>query len=261
MPFSANSWIVWLCAALIIGLALIQCIFFLIRSLKRAKAIGMSEKTVKKAVTSSIAFAIVPAFSILITVITIMPALGIPLPWLRLSIIGAITYEVPATKALLDDFAISPNYELLTAGQFVTMSAVLALGVLAGPLLSPILIKPYKKGFVKFQQKDKKWGAIMSDALFLGMIATFLGMIFKNTQGGTGEIKYQGTQGWIPVFVMLISAAVMAVMGLLIKKLKWKWLEDYALPISMLVAMALAIPITAAVVEAFGPLPIENIIE
>jgi len=36
----------------------------------------------------------------------------------------------------------------------------------------------------------------------------------------------------------------MALCGLLMKLLKWKWLSDYALPISMLGSMALSIPIT-----------------
>ena len=49
--------------------------------------------------------------------------------------------------------------------------------------------------------------------------------------------------GFIPVFVMLFSAVVMMLCGLLIKKLHWKWLENYAMPISMLSAMAFAIPL------------------
>ena len=36
----------------------------------------------------------------------------------------------------------------------------------------------------------------------------------------------------------------MCVCGLLINKLKWKWLNDYALPICMVVGMAVAIPLT-----------------
>ena len=40
-----------------------------------------------------------------------------------------------------------------------------------------------------------------------------------------------------------VSAAVMVVLGLAMKK--WKWLGDYALPISLVAGMAAAIPITA----------------
>ena len=44
---------------------------------------------------------------------------------------------------------------------------------------------------------------------------------------------------------MLISAGLMCVCGLLINKLKWKWVNDYALPICMVIGMAMAIPLTA----------------
>jgi hypothetical protein len=49
----------------------------------------------------------------------------------------------------------------------------------------------------------------------------------------------------IPVCVMLASALVMVACGLLMKKPKLKWLSEYALPISLVLGMAAAIPITA----------------
>ena len=55
----------------------------------------------------------------------------------------------------------------------------------------------------------------------------------------------KGLPGFIPLAVALVSALLMAVCGLLMKKCKMSWLEQYALPISMLGAMALSIPITA----------------
>jgi hypothetical protein len=51
------------------------------------------------------------------------------------------------------------------------------------------------------------------------------------------------TTGLIPVCVMGVSALVMVVLGLAMRK--WKWLGDYALPISLILGMASAIPITA----------------
>jgi len=45
--------------------------------------------------------------------------------------------------------------------------------------------------------------------------------------------------------VALVSAVIMAVLGILIKVCKISWLEQYALPLSMLGAMAASIPVTA----------------
>ena len=44
----------------------------------------------------------------------------------------------------------------------------------------------------------------------------------------------------------------MIVCAVLMKALKLKWLEDYAMPISMVGSMALAIPITNAVTAMVG---------
>ena len=44
---------------------------------------------------------------------------------------------------------------------------------------------------------------------------------------------------------MGVAALVMVICGLLMKKPKLKWLSDYALPISLVLGMASAIPITA----------------
>ena len=72
-------------------------------------------------------------------------------------------------------------------------------------------------------------------ALFMGMISAFLGYVF----GGVGS----GSAGWIPVLVFFVSAIVMALCGLLLKKTGWKWINDYALPICIVIGMASAIPL------------------
>ena len=88
----------------------------------------------------------------------------------------------------------------------------------------------------KLKVKDAKWSDHFSTALVLGMISAFLGVIFADIS--------VGIKGWIPVFVMIVSAILMLIVGGLRKILKAKWLEDYALPISMIGSMALSIPIT-----------------
>ena len=59
------------------------------------------------------------------------------------------------------------------------------------------------------------------------------------------KIPVSATSGLVPVCVMLVSALVMVACGLLMRKPKLKWLSEYALPISLVLGMASAIPITA----------------
>ena len=58
-------------------------------------------------------------------------------------------------------------------------------------------------------------------------------------------VKYTATSGLVPVFTMVVSALVMIVCGLLMRKPKLKWLSEYALPISLIAGMTAAIPLTA----------------
>ena len=90
------------------------------------------------------------------------------------------------------------------------------------------------------KNKDAKWGELFSTSLFMGMIAAFSGMVFSGVS--------DGLTGWIPVFVLVSSAVVMGICGLLIKKCKMAWLENYALPISMLCAMVFSMIITPLIV-------------
>jgi hypothetical protein len=53
-------------------------------------------------------------------------------------------------------------------------------------------------------------------------------------------VSYTATSGLIPVFVLVVSAVVMVICGLLMRKPKLKWLSEYALPISLIIGMAAA---------------------
>ena len=239
--FSVNSPFLFTVVAIILTLVMAQAVFFLVRAWRQAKKLGIETSKLKSVVKSSAIFTIVPAISILIGVIALSKRLGLPLPWLRLSVIGALTYETAAAEAAAGALgtSIGDTSTLLTASQFTTIAWVMTLGIMAGVILTPLISRKLLSGVDKLEKRDKRWGEILMSALFMGMISAFLGMIF----GKVGE----GLTGWIPVFVMLASMVIMLICAVLIKKLKLKWIEDYALPISMIGAMALAIPITNAV--------------
>ena len=90
------------------------------------------------------------------------------------------------------------------------------------------------------EKKDKKWGEIFNNAMFLGMISAFLGYVFCDV---TNVFKGD-TSGLIPVCVMAASMLLMLICGLTAKLTKIRWITDYALPISLVGGMASAIPFT-----------------
>jgi len=236
--FTVNDSFLYIIVGIILLLVLSQSVFFLVRSWKRALSLGIEKGTLHKVVKTSATFTIVPAISVLIGVIALSRKLGLPLPWLRLSVIGAITYETPAAEAAARAVGttLGDSATLLTAPQYSVIAWVMTLGILAGVIFTPILCKRLLSGVDRLEKRDRKWSDIFMSALFMGMISAFLGMIF-------GHVT-EGLAGWIPVFVMLVSALIMLLVGACIKLLHWDWLTDYALTLSMVGAMAMAIPIT-----------------
>jgi len=236
MSFSPNSAFLYAVAVLVILFVLAQSAFFLVRAYRRALELGISAEKLKKTIVSTAVFTLAPAVSFLIGVITLSKFLGIPLPWVRLSVVGALTYELPAATSTANALGVSLSEMVTDPKVYTAIAWVMTLGILPSIILPPLLMKRIQGGMVNLKRKDEKWGDIFMTSLFLGMISAFLGMVFADIR--------KGLAGFIPIFVLLVSALLMAVCGLLIKKKNMQWLETYAMAISMVGAMIFAIVIT-----------------
>ena len=242
MNFSVNSPILFVLAGIIILAVLLQSVFFLVRAVRRSKEIGMDQQKLRKTMITAGVFTIAPAVAIVISVITLSKDLGLPLPWLRLSVVDSLSYEtIAATNAESAMGLTFGQVSALTASQYVTIAWVMTISIMVGIWLVAIVGKRLQTGMIKMENRDKKWGDIFSASMFIGMISAFLGYVFCDFSS-----VFKGDfSGLIPVLVMLVSELMMGISGLAVKKLKWSWIADYALPISLIAGMASAIPITA----------------
>lgn len=265
MEFSVNHPILFALAGIIIAFVLAQSVFFLLKAIRRSKQLGMDQKKIRKSIRSAAVFTIAPAVAIVISVMTLSQKLGLPLPWLRLSVVGSMSYETVAANNALSAMGQSlGSGAALTAQQYVNVLLVMTISILMGIWLVPLIGKKLLSGMSNLGKRDAKWADIFSNAMFIGMISAFLGFVFCNVyylwtpearfvtetvvENGV-EVKKQvavsSTYGLIPVCVMAVSALTMVVLGLAMRKPKLKWLSEYALPISLVVGMASAIPFTA----------------
>ena len=257
MEFSVNHPILFVIVGIIIAVVLAQSVYFLLKSIHRAKVLKMDPKVIKKTIITAAIFTIAPAVSIVITVLTLSQSLGIALPWLRLSVVGSLSYEAIAAANAASGMGttLADLIGKMTASEYVTISVVMTVSIMVGIWLVPVIAKKMQNGMVSFEQKDKKWSAILQNSLFIGMISAFVGYVFCDVSRlwlsedglftkSNGDV-FTSTSGLVPVFVMAVSALSMVGCGVLVNKLKWKWVNDYALPICMIVGMAVAIPLTA----------------
>ena len=246
MEFSVNHPILFVMVAILIAVVMGQSVYFLVKALRRSKQIGMDQTKIKKTIKTAAVFTIAPAVSIVISVITLSKSLGLPLPWLRLSVVGSLSYEAIAASNAVSAMGLTlGKIESLSAQQFVNVTLVMTISIMLGIWLVPAIGKKLLSGMSNLENRDKKWADIFQNAMFIGMIAAFLGFVFCDFSRLWIPGDYVPTSGLIPVAVMGVSALVMVVLGLLMRKPKLSWLGDYALPISLILGMASAIPITA----------------
>ena len=268
MKFSINHPVLFIIVGLLVAVVLGQSVYFLLKALKRSKELGMDQTKVKKTMKTAAIFTIAPAVAIVISIITLSKKLGLPLPWLRLSVVGSMSYETIAANNALSAMGQSlGSATALSAQQYLNVLLVMTISIMLGIWLVPAIGRKLQNGMKSMENRDAKWADTFQNALFIGMISAFLGFVFCNVSrlwtAENGVVKvvssdfaadgtkiqveklFTSTSGLVPVCTMAVSALVMVVCGLLMRKPKLKWLSEYALPISLIVGMAAAIPLTA----------------
>lgn len=242
MNFNVNAPILFVLVGIVVAIVAVQSVYFLVKAWKRGVAIGMSKEKLKHIAVTAAIFTIAPAVAIVISVITLAKDLGVPLPWLRLSVVGNLSYEtIAATNAESAMGLTFGQVSSLSATQYVTIASVMTVSIMVGIWLVPVIGKKLQNGMINLGNRDKKWSEIFTASMFIGMISAFLGFVFCDFS----TIFHGSAVGLIPVCVFFVSAVIMACAGIIVKKYKWRWVSDYALPISLVLGMASAIPITA----------------
>lgn len=273
-----SSPVLYLIAGAVILFVLGQSVFFLVKAWKRGKELGIDAKKLRDSVTSSALFTVPSALSVLATVIALAPALGLVVPWVRLSVLGNITYEtVAATEAIKAAGVETGIIEAITDPEvFTAVAWVMTLGICFSLVILPFVAKPLHKKFLnagkkkeeapvekaeettvvetetkKGKKKTKRSFAGFMDhvtpALFIGLISAFI----SNSILGAGKPETFGDgAGVISVITLVTAIVVSAVLEIISKKLKLTWLEPFVMPIGMIIAMVAAI-------VAFNVLPSE----
>lgn len=228
-------------AALVIVFVLVQSGFFLYKAWKQGKKLGLTSQTMRSTVTSSILFSIAPAVSVVATVIVLAKSLGIILPWIRLSVIGNITYETTAAEAALDVFGRSVRDTVEDPQQFASIMWVMTIGCILPLILLPIFLKKIQGKIGHAAQTNAKLADVISAAAFIGLIAAFLARSIAGA--GTHDDPTDGA-GTLSVLTLIIAIILMIVLTKLCSRFKIKWLENFTMPLSMLGAMGAAILLT-----------------
>lgn len=262
MDFNSNSPMLYLIAGAVILFVLGQSLFFLIKSWKHGKELGIDSKKLKNAVTSSALFTIPSALSVLATVIALAPALGLVIPWVRLSVIGNLMYETTAAEAAMEALGHEGGMAVPVTDPevYAGVAWVMTLGICFSLVILPFVAKPLHKKFLAAGKKEdapvqetaenapetakKKRGLngfineFATPAIFIGLIGAFIARAII----GAGKPETFGDGAGVLSIITLVVAIVSSIiLEILAKKFKLSWLEPFVMPIGMIIAMIAAI--------------------
>ena len=264
-----NSWVMYLLYGAIVAFITFESVFYLIRSIRRAKKLNMDMGKIKKVITSSITFSILPAIGIGIGVVTLVGALGIAFPAIRLSVIGSLQYEAQMAGGAADAITGTENGLTtimnsggITGDQFLTIAVIMTVGIIWGPLFVSTVFKKLQPKLSKLaslnlgsenemldEGKKNNMGDLIFSIVFIGLILGYFSMAIstvfgttKITDPGTGEVigsfkNINTIYGYYNLIAIIVAAIIMAIFEFLMKNPKMKFLEDLSVPVAMLVAM------------------------
>ena len=238
--------IIFVIGGIIAAVIILMSLVFLFKAVRRAKAIGMDKKIVTETIKNSAVFSIVPSIPIVIGVGIMMQYLGLAIPWIRLTVIGALQYEMLAMSRA----GVAPGTGDAVA--IATAAVIMTLAILTGPLFNAIFYKKYQNKLYDLQQKNQKLMDTVTGAMLGGMLSGIMSAIIVGACFTIGSPVTDGsgitTYGEVTLITLASSIVITAICGAIMIFGKQKWMESYALPISILGSLAIAL----AVVPVFA---------
>lgn len=224
----SNSTWMYIWVGITITLVFAQCMIYMYKAWGRARQLGYTDKQIKRGLYTGIGVSIMPTLPVMLILITMIPLMGTPLVWLRLSTVGSAPYETQAAT-----LGIQAVGETMTAGGYSAYAWVCAawtmtFGAGVSILWSAFALKPIDKLYAKLEKYDMGLLLVVGSGCMAGIMgycSNAYGFCAMDTMG----------------VIFLFSFAVSALMGVLYKKFPEKrWLNDFNLAVSMILGMALA---------------------
>lgn len=221
----ANASVLKVATAGIVAFVMLQSVLFLVVAVKRGRAAGISGALMGRAFRAGVTTSIIPALPIVMALLAISPVIGLPISWMRLSVIGSAPYELMAAgigaKTMGVDTLGGAGF---TPVVFANAVWIMCIGSFWSITIVTLFYKGLKKRYTVRAEQDTRWREILIGACFMGVFSLFIAD--PVTTGGTALATF------------ILAAAAMLLCLLLIVKFKLVKLKEFALTASMLAGMA-----------------------
>lgn len=226
----ANSWMMWVAVSPVLFVCLYQAYSFAKKAFDSGHLVDLSKEEATKAFKVGMTSSIGPALGVFVVMLGLMAAIGGPIAWQRLSIIGAAPTELAAATQA----ATAMEVELGGAGyglkHFANAAWVMALNGGAWLLFTALFTDKLEIITQKVSRGNTKTLGVLGAGAILGSFA----YLFLN------EVRKGLQPNQTPILAAALSAMVAMVLLERVAK-KYPKLTEYNLGIAMLVGMFAAV--------------------
>lgn len=169
-----NSFVTFVACAIAVGAAIAQAVVFFRVAWKRSLEIGITKAELKQVTVSTSIFSIIPSLPVVIGYLALTVSLGKFVPWLRVSVLGSVSYETMAAQMAAESLGIKGLGAALSAEVFGIIFWVMTLGIMTS-FISMYLLKPYEKSLNRLRTKvGSGFADTLVTCMFLGMMSCML---------------------------------------------------------------------------------------
>ena len=241
--FSLRDPMVFIMYGIVLAFIVALSLYYMISAFKRAKQLGIESSKIKKVITTSATFSILPGLGIARGVVTLIGTLGIAFPAIRLTVVGSLQYETQMANGVAEGLYGSMRAMIahgISAQDFATMAMIMTIAICSGGVEVLFFYRLYQPKIGKLMAKTsgggKKGGVNIGDLVFqvsfIGMVIGYLAMSLETLAKNVTFVD-----GYYNFIAVLVAMGCMYVCDVLINKANWKWLDSFSTPLSMLIAM------------------------
>lgn len=165
---AANSWQMWASTIPVVLIVAVQSIVFVRKARQAAPIVGLSNEEANKAFRIGLTSAIGPALAVFVVMLGLMAAIGGPLAWQRLSIIGSAPAELTAATMAAQAQGLDlggPGYGMIN---FANATWVMALNGGAWLMSTALLTDKFGKLNDKISGGDSRKVAVLGSGAMAG---------------------------------------------------------------------------------------------
>lgn len=222
----ANGFGMWVAVSCIIIVVFIQAIRISFIAFRAGKAIGMSGRDLRLAFRTGFTTAIVPSIAVLLGLAIMIPKLGVPFPWMRLSVIGSVTYELMAAGIGASEMGLEGLSADFNGMAYANAVWAMSIGCIFNLIMAAFFTPKIMKLKDRIAGGDEGWMKTLTAAAFFGAVGYM--------------VAQPVVKGGAPLAALVGGFATMLILGAAITAARQNWLKEWALSIAIIGGMAAA---------------------